>query len=180
LERGVDHKHLGAFAGRLGLSNFNLSPKLKAELPKSWTGLKLKRKARTSIMDKYSFPDNYPMEVSFSDGDMLTGLHYKLDLAFKKSQLCVRDILTINFNLLGELEQEEPDLQKCFDTCLEATMMAVHQAGALQEDRKSNVAKNFKGGFKRSADAVSITDEVDLAQTGEGLKGHKFCSSFSA
>lgn len=158
------NKSLGGFADGLRKTNFGINDSLRQLFPEVWTGLKLKRDQRRKIMEGYEIPNNYLMDVKESDGSLLKGWNYRTDLALKKAQLRIRDVLVINMHLMEELDKPEPDVDICYKMALEATMMSVHHAGATQGERLENVNKSFKVGSKRPADSISITDDVNLKE----------------
>ena len=62
-------------------------------------------------MEGYETPNNYMMDVKDSDSSLLKGWSHRVDLALKKAQLRVKDVLVINMHLLEELDKTEPDVE---------------------------------------------------------------------
>jgi len=140
----MDKKPRGEFADKLGRSNFNVPSEVLELWPADWTGLRLNRKDRSEVMEKYLVPDNYSMEVCMSDTNVLEGQQLQLDVAYKKGELYARDVMLINCALLDELSKEKPSLQLLWDMAVESGIMTLHQVGKLHEDRLTNVRRAFQ------------------------------------
>jgi len=161
-EVGAAKLNRGAFAERLGKSNFIIPEEVRQELPEIWTSLRFDKEDRKSIMDKYKMPDNYVMEVADSDNKNVSGAFRNLDLAYKKAELYSRDVLLIDMALLTELGKENPDFDMVYDMAMESTIMTMHQAGSIHEDRKTNVRRSLGANGKPIFGDNIITGEVDV------------------
>lgn len=89
------NKSLEGLSEGLGMTRFSVNNGLRQLLPEIWTGLKLKGNQRNTIMKGYETSNNYMMNVKYSDSSLLKGWSHRVDLALKKAQLRVKDVLII-------------------------------------------------------------------------------------
>jgi len=112
---------IGEYADQLCKSGFNLPETLIKALPATWLSLKFKKANRKALMEGYKLADNYKMLVPVLGNNMLDNhpLAKAVDSAHRRTQMFMKDILTINFSLLNELQKEEADAVECYKMALD-------------------------------------------------------------